>query len=147
MTIYALSSGSGLSGVAVIRISGSATEKVILSLTRKVLPNPRVATLRKIFSYKSNDLIDEGIVIWFPGPNSYTGEDMAEFHVHGSKAIIQAVLDNLSKIENCRLAEAGEFTKIAFFNEKIKTHQATGRPRNFRSVFFPVECHSRPMPL
>ena len=124
MTIYALSSGSGLSGVAVIRISGSATEKVILSLTRKVLPNPRVATLRKIFSYKSNDLIDEGIVIWFPGPNSYTGEDMAEFHVHGSKAIIQAVLDNLSKIENCRLAEAGEFTKIAFFNEKINLLKA-----------------------
>ena len=124
MTIYALSSGSGLSGVAIIRISGSATEKVILSLTRKVLPNPRVATLRKIFSYKSNDLIDEGIVIWFPGPNSYTGEDMAEFHVHGSKAIIQAVLDNLSKIENCRLAEAGEFTKIAFFNEKINLLKA-----------------------
>ena len=124
MTIYALSSGSGLSGVAVIRISGSATEKVILSLTRKFLPNPRVATLRKIFSYKSNDLIDEGIVIWFPGPNSYTGEDMAEFHVHGSKAIIQAVLDNLSKIENCRLAEAGEFTKIAFFNEKINLLKA-----------------------
>ena len=50
-----------------------------------VLPIPRVATLRKIFSCKSNDLIDEGIIIWFPGPNSYTGEDMAEFHIHGSK--------------------------------------------------------------
>ena len=126
MTIYALSSGAGLSGVAVIRISGSETEKVILTLTKKVLPTPRVATLRKIFSCKSNDLIDEGIIIWFPGPNSYTGEDMAEFHIHGSKSVIQAILDNLSKIENCRLAEAGEFTKIAFFNEKINLLKAEG---------------------
>ena len=126
MTIYALSSGAGLSGVAVIRISGSETEKVILTLTKKVLPTPRVATLRKIFSCKSNDLIDEGIIIWFPGPNSYTGEDMAEFHVHGSKSVIQVILDNLSKIENCRLAEAGEFTKIAFYNEKINLLKAEG---------------------
>ena len=126
MTIYALSSGAGLSGVAVIRISGSETEKVILTLTKKVLPTPRVATLRKIFSCKSNDLIDEGIIIWFPGPNSYTGEDMAEFHIHGSKSVIQAILDNLSKIENCRLAEAGEFTKIAFYNEKINLLKAEG---------------------
>ena len=126
MTIYALSSGAGLSGVAVIRISGSETEKVILTLTRKVLPTPRIATLRKIFNCKSNDLIDEGILIWFPGPNSYTGEDMAELHVHGSKAVIQAVLDNLSKIENCRLAEAGEFTKTAFYNEKINLLKAEG---------------------
>ena len=126
MTIYALSSGAGLSGVAVIRISGSETEKVILTLTKKVLPTPRVATLRKIYSCKSNDLIDEGIIIWFPAPNSYTGEDMAEFHVHGSKAVIQAILDNLSKIENCRLAEAGEFTKTAFYNEKINLLKAEG---------------------
>ena len=126
MTIYALSSGAGLSGVAVIRISGSETENVILTLTKKVLPTPRVATLRKIFSCKSNDLIDEGIIIWFPGPNSYTGEDMAEFHVHGSKSVIQVILDNLSKIENCRLAEAGEFTKIAFYNEKINLLKAEG---------------------
>ncbi len=126
MTIYALSSGAGLSGIAVIRISGSETEKVILTLTKKVLPTPRVATLRKIFSCKSNDLIDEGIIIWFPGPNSYTGEDMAEFHIHGSKAVIQAILDNLSKIENCRLAEAGEFTKTALYNEKINLLKAEG---------------------
>ena len=68
-------------------------------------------------------MIDEGIVIWFQD-QIVTSEDMAEFHVHGSKAIIQAVLDNLSKIENCRLAEAGEFTKKAFFNEKINLLKA-----------------------
>ena len=126
MTIYALSSSPGLSGVAVIRISGSEVEKIILSLTKKTMPSPRVATLRKIINSNSNELIDEGIVIWFPGPNSYTGEDMAEFHVHGSKAVIQAVLDNISKIENCRLAEAGEFTKKAFYNEKINLLKAEG---------------------
>ena len=126
MTIYALSSSPGLSGVAVIRISGSEVEKIILSLTKKTMPSPRVATLRKIINSNSNELIDEGIVIWFPGPNSYTGEDMVEFHVHGSKAVIQAVLDNISKIENCRLAEAGEFTKKAFYNEKINLLKAEG---------------------
>ena len=73
MTIYALSSSPGLSGVAVIRISGSEVEKIILSLTKKTMPPPRVATLRKIINSNSNELIDEGIVIWFPGPNSYTG--------------------------------------------------------------------------
>ncbi len=124
MTIYALSSGPGLSGVAVIRISGLEAEKVILSLTKKALPDPRVATLRKILDYDSKELIDEGIIIWFPGPNSYTGENMAEFHVHGGKAVIQSVLDNISKIKNCRLAEPGEFTKIAFQNEKINLLKA-----------------------
>ena len=124
MTIYALSSGPGLSGVAVIRISGLEAEKVVLSLTKKALPDPRVATLRKILDYDSKELIDEGIIIWFPGPNSYTGENMAEFHVHGSKAVIQSVLDNISKIKNCRLAEPGEFTKIAFQNEKINLLKA-----------------------
>ena len=126
MTIYALSTSPGLSGVAVIRISGSEVEKIILSLTKKTMPAPRVATLRKIINSNSNELIDEGIVIWFPGPNSYTGEDMVEFHVHGSKAVIQSVLDNISKIENCRLAEAGEFTKKAFYNEKINLLKAEG---------------------
>ena len=124
MTIYALSSGPGLSGVAVIRISGSETEKVILSLTKQNLPIPRVATLRKILNIDSKELIDEGIIIWFPGPNSYTGENMAELHVHGSKAVIQSILDNISKIKNCRLAEPGEFTKIAFQNEKINLLKA-----------------------
>ena len=70
-------------------------------------------------------MIDEGIVIWFPGPNSYTGEDMAEMHVHGSKAVVKSILDNISKSKkNCRLAEPGEFTKIAFQNDKINLLKA-----------------------
>jgi len=124
MTIYALSSGPGTSGVAIIRISGSEVKDVIISITKGTFPKPRVATLKKILKIKSKELIDEGIIIWFPGPNSYTGEDMAEIHVHGSIAVIQSILENLSNIKNCRLAEPGEFTKIAFQNEKINLLKA-----------------------
>ena len=124
MTIYALSSGPGISGVAVIRISGSKVKDVIISITKGTFPKPRVATLKKILKIKSKELIDEGIIIWFPGPNSYTGEDMAEIHVHGSIAVIQSILENLSNIKNCRLAEPGEFTKIAFQNDKINLLKA-----------------------
>ena len=124
MTIYALSSGPGISGVAIIRISGKETGKVLKLLTGKNIPSPRVATLRKINKINTSELIDEGIVLWFPGPESYTGEDMAEIQVHGSKAVIDALHSSISKIENCRLAEPGEFTKLAFQNGKINLLKA-----------------------
>jgi tRNA modification GTPase len=124
MTIYALSTGPGISGVAIIRISGPGTKEVIKSLTGKEIPKPRMATLQKINNINTSELIDEGIVIWFPGPKSYTGEDMAEIHVHGSKAVILAVQKEISKINNCRLAEPGEFTKLAFINGKINLLKA-----------------------
>jgi tRNA modification GTPase len=126
MTIYALSTGPGVSGVAIVRISGPEASKAIKLLTKKDLPTPRIATLRKINNINTSELIDEGIIIWFPGPESYTGEDMAEFHVHGGKAIILALQNELSKIENFRLAEPGEFTKIAFQNGKINLLKAEG---------------------
>ena len=124
MTIYALSSGPGISGVAIIRISGSDASKALTLLTGKPLPTPRVATLRKINNIKTSELIDEGIIIWFPGPESYTGEDMLEFHVHGSRAVIESIHSSISEVENCRLAEPGEFTKIAFLNGKINLLKA-----------------------
>jgi len=124
MTIYALSSGPGISGVAVIRLSGQDTSKVIQLLTGKKPPKPRVATLRKINKINTSELIDEGLILWFPGPESYTGEDMAEIQVHGSKAVVDALHSSLSDIENCRLAEPGEFTKIAFQNGKINLLKA-----------------------
>ena len=124
MTIYALSSGSGTSGIGVIRISGPDTKKVISKLTNGSFPKPRIATLKKINKINNNELIDEGIIIWFPGPQSYTGEDMAEFHVHGSRSVIEAIHNSISKIENCKMAEPGEFTKIAFQNGKINLLQA-----------------------
>ena len=124
MTIYALSTGPGISGVAVIRVSGDETSNVIESLTGKSIPKPRVATLRKINKINTSELIDEGIILWFPGPESYTGEDMAEIQVHGSKAVIDALHSSISNIENCRLAEPGEFTKLAFQNGKINLLKA-----------------------
>ena len=124
MTIYALSTGPGISGIAIVRVSGENTKKVIKLLTNVELPKPRVATLRKINKINTSELIDEGIILWFPGPESYTGEDMAEFHIHGSKAVIDALHHSISKIENCRLAEAGEFTKLAFQNGKINLLKA-----------------------
>ena len=124
MTIYALSSGPGVSGIAVIRISGSETSKAIELLTGKKVPKPRLATLRKINKINTSELIDEGIILWFPGPESYTGEDMAEIQVHGSKAVIDALHTSISNIENCRLAEPGEFTKLAFQNGKINLLKA-----------------------
>ena len=124
MTIYALSTGPGVSGVAILRISGSETSNVLKSLTGKDIPRPRVATLRKINNINTSELIDEGLILWFPGPESYTGEDMAEIHVHGGKAIVLALQNELSKIENFRLAEPGEFTKIAFQNGKINLLKA-----------------------
>ncbi len=124
MTIYALSSGPGISGVAVIRISGSKTERIISAVTNDNLPKSRVATLKKIINPKNGELIDEGLVILFKNPNSYTGEDMAELHVHGSKAVVQKILNILEEFNDCRLAEPGEFTKIAFQNNKINLLKA-----------------------
>ena len=124
MTIFALSSGPGTSGVAIIRISGPEASNVIKSLTGKEIPKPRMATLRKINNINTFELIDEGIIIWFPGPESYTGEDMAEIHIHGGKAVILAVQNEISRIKNCRFAEPGEFTKLAFQNGKINLLKA-----------------------
>ena len=124
MTIYALSSGPGLSGVAVVRVSGPETKNVIEKLTKGEFPRPRIATLKKINNINTNELIDEGIIIWFPGPQSYTGEDLAEFHVHGGKAVVKALQDAISAVENCRIAEPGEFTKLALQNNKINLLKA-----------------------
>ena len=124
MTIYALSTGSGISGIAVIRVSGKNTTDVIKRITGNKLPLPRVATLTKFNKNGTKELIDEGVIIWFPAPNSYTGEDLAEFHVHGSRAVVSALHNALSQIKSCRLAEPGEFTKRAFQNGKINLLKA-----------------------
>jgi len=124
MTIFALSTGPGTSGIAIIRISGEDASLVIKSLTSKETPPPRLATLRKINYINTFELIDEGIIMWFPGPNSYTGEDMAEIHVHGGKAVVLAIQREIAKVKNCRLAEPGEFTKLAFQNGKINLLKA-----------------------
>jgi len=124
MTIYALSSGTGIAGISVIRVSGPETKNVIKNMINGPVPKPRLATVKKIMKTNDNELIDEGIIIWFPGPNSYTGEDMLEIHTHGSRAVVEAIHLSISKIENCRPAEPGEFTKLAFQNGKINLLKA-----------------------
>ena len=119
MTIFALSTGTAKSGIAVIRISGKETKNILLKISKIKIPEPRVATLSKIYDFETNEIIDKGLIIWFPGPDSFTGEDMLELHIHGSKAVISATLSSLSKLDNCRLAEPGEFTKLAFENGKL----------------------------
>jgi Predicted GTPase len=124
MTIIALSSGPGISGIAVIRISGTETKNIVKAVTKRDLPAPRKATLLELNNINNSELIDEGLVLWFPAPNSYTGEDMAEFHVHGSKSVIDELQKTILATKKCRLAEAGEFTKLAFINNKINLQKA-----------------------
>jgi tRNA modification GTPase len=124
-TIFALSSGQGRAGVAVIRVSGPASQAVLERMAPPC-PRPRLATLRRITSAATGELLDEGLVLWFPGPKSETGEDMAELHVHGGRAVIAAVLEALAGIAGCRLAEPGEFARRAFENGKIDLTAAEG---------------------
>ena len=120
MNIYALSSGRGPSGIAIVRISGKDTLRVCKNLTKLREINSNEINYCKFYDPKSDKIIDpEALLLWFPGPNSYTGDDLAEFQVHGSNAVINALLKALSEQDNCRLAEPGEFTKIAFQNDKI----------------------------
>ncbi len=120
MNIYALSSGRGPSGIAIVRISGKDTLKVCKNLTKLKEIHSNEVNYCKFYDLKNDKVIDpEALLLWFPGPNSYTGDDLAEFQVHGSNAVINALLKVLSEQDNCRLAEPGEFTKIAFQNDKI----------------------------
>ena len=120
MNIYALSSGRGPSGIAIVRISGKDTLKVCKNLTKLKDINANEVNYCQFYDPKNDKVIDpEALLLWFPGPNSYTGDDLAEFQIHGSNAVINALLKALSEQDNCRLAEPGEFTKIAFQNDKI----------------------------
>ena len=120
MNIYALSSGRGPSGIAIVRISGKDSFQVCKNLTQLKEIKSNEINFCKFYNPKTKNVIDsEALLLWFPGPNSYTGDDLAEFQVHGSNAVINALLNALSEQDNCRLAEPGEFTKIAFQNDKI----------------------------
>jgi tRNA modification GTPase len=123
-TIFALSSGSVPAGVAVIRISGPKTRFALETLGISDI-EPRIATLRSIRK-QNNQLIDRGLVLFFPNPNSFTGEDCAELQVHGGRAVIDTLFDELGLLEGLRLAEAGEFTKRAFDNGKMDLTEAEG---------------------
>lgn len=124
-TIFALASGRGRAGVAVVRLSGPGAGMALKSLTGKNLPAPKLANLAKLKSPESEEIIDKCIILWFPGPESFTGEDVVELHVHGSPAIIDKLSDVLSDL-GLRPAEPGEFTRRAFENGKMDLTQAEG---------------------
>jgi len=123
MSIFALATAPGTSGLAVIRVSGKDTYKIALTITKTKKIRPRIANFGSFYDHK-NKIIDKGIFIFFSKPNSYTGDDVVEFHVHGSKAVINYFFKTLSKFKNCKLAKPGEFTKTALLNKKINLLQA-----------------------
>ena len=119
MTIFALSSAPGRAALAVIRVSGPAAGDAVRVLTGRDVPVPRQAALRRIVDPASGGLIDQALVLWFAGPASETGEDMAEFQVHGGHAVVRGVLNALARLPGLRPAEAGEFTRRAVLNGKL----------------------------
>ena len=126
-TIFAPATAPGRAGVAVIRLSGPAVRMALAALTGQAkTPGPRKATLTRILDWNSGEVLDQGLVLWFPAPCSFTGEDVAELHCHGGSAVVAAVLSSLGRRDDCRLAEAGEFTRRAFQNGKMDLTQAEG---------------------
>jgi len=119
MNIYALSSGRGPSGIAIIRLSGDGALIISTLISKNKNLKSKQINFCKFYNPSNDSLIDEGLLLLFPSPNSFTGDHLVEFHIHGSNAVISCFLKVLSEQDNCRLAEPGEFTKIAFQNNKI----------------------------
>ncbi|WP_409561502.1 tRNA uridine-5-carboxymethylaminomethyl(34) synthesis GTPase MnmE [Hyphomicrobium sp. MC8b] len=124
-TIFALSSAPGRAGVAVIRISGPAAQGVLQRMVAPI-PKPRVAAFRTIRHPETGEALDRAVVLWFAAPLSETGEDVVEFQVHGSRAVVAALLSALATIPGCRLAEPGEFARRAFENGKLDLAEVEG---------------------
>src|SRR6059058_5256773 len=123
-TIFALSSGRPPSAIALVRVSGPQAGKIVTALAGK-LPPPRVAT-RALLRDVGQQPIDDAVMVWFPGPASATGEDVAEFHVHGGRAVLAALFAALSGFADVRAAEPGEFTRRSFENGKLDLTEAEG---------------------
>jgi tRNA modification GTPase len=123
-TIFALSSGRPPSAIALVRVSGAEAGAALVSLAGSI-PSPRMAT-RALLRDAARQPIDDAVVLWFPGPASATGEDVAEFHVHGGRAVLAALFSALSTFDNVRAAEPGEFTRRAFENGKLDLTEAEG---------------------
>ncbi|KAF9913915.1 tRNA modification GTPase gtpbp3, mitochondrial [Lobosporangium transversale] len=128
-TIFALSTHPGKAGIAVIRISGSQAISVLRSMTpaKSSLPKPRHAVTRRLICPQTTEILDKGMVIWFPGPNSFTGEDSVEFHCHGGRAVVDGILKGIGNVgSQIRLAEPGEFARRAFENDKLDLTEVEG---------------------
>ena len=126
MTIFALASGSGKAGIAVFRVSGPNAVSAYTTLSAKPAPKPRQVTRTKLYHPKSKELLDDGLAIYFARPASFTGEDVIELHVHGGLSVVASLSEALNSIDGVRLAEAGEFTRRAFDNDKLDLTAAEG---------------------
>ena len=123
-TIYALASGRGRTAVAVLRLSGPAAGSVLSALTRRPPPPARVATLAALRHPETSELLDRALVLWFPAPRSQTGEDVAELHLHGGRAVLDGVVGVLAALPGLRPAEPGEFSRRAFEHGKLDLTEA-----------------------
>ncbi len=124
-TIYAFASGAGRAAIGVFRLSGPKTAVTVEALAG-ALPVPRHAHLTNFADPLTKDVIDQGLILWFPSPASFTGEDAAEFHIHGGLAVIAAFAQAFGKLEGLRPALPGEFTRRAFLNGKLDLYAAEG---------------------
>ncbi len=125
-TIYALASGAGRCGVAVVRLSGPHALPVLQKLSGRDQLKARYAHRVQLMDPADDEAIDDGLALFFPGPNSFTGEDVVEFQIHGGRAVVQSLLDVLAAQDGLRLAEPGEFTRRAFENDKMDLTAAEG---------------------
>ena len=125
-TIFAPSTAPGRAGVAVIRVSGPGAGLAICTIGGSALPPPRKAALRVLVDPATGEPIDRGLLLWFPGPASFTGEDLGELHLHGGRAVVAAALDALAGLPGLRPAEPGEFTRRAFDNGKLDLSEVEG---------------------
>ena len=124
-TIFALSTAGLPSAIAIMRVSGSQSAAALEALAG-ALPEPRKASLRHLRDPEDGTPIDQGLLLWFPGPDSATGEDVAEFHIHGSRAVAAKLAEALAGVPGLRAAEAGEFTRRAFLNGRMDLSEAEG---------------------
>src|SRR3984893_4738325 len=124
-TIFAIASGAGRSAIAVLRLSGPGARTIVKGLAGK-LPEPRAPALRTFRDPATGEAIDKGFVIFFPAPKTYTGEDYAEFHVHGGRAVVTAMVKAIGGIVGTRPAEPGEFTRRAMVNGKVDLAEVEG---------------------
>ena len=124
--IFALSSGGGRAAIAVVRVSGPAAAEALTRIGGAPLPEARQAALRRFLEPETGEPIDQGLALWFPAPASATGEDMAEFHLHGGPAVIAALCEALAAIPGLRPAEPGEFTRRAFEAGRLDLTEAEG---------------------
>ena len=125
-TIFALATAPGRAGVAVVRVSGPETASALKALAGNDLPRPRFASLRTLRDPRTGEALDDALVLWFPAPRSFTGEDVGELHLHGGRAVVAGVIEALGALPGLRVAEPGEFTRRAFENGKLDLTAAEG---------------------